>query len=343
MPAPMQTAYPIPMQYQYQLAPQGYPTSGEKSTTCEKKETTLSKSSSSQSQQTCQIKMMTEPVDIARGHTSMPAPMQTAYPIPMQYQYQLAPQGYPTSGGPTHQTAMQWSYLQPIPINLLPPGTIPIPVQDLSKSLAEGTPICPVTIAEQFAQMSVANATWGAVAPATVPMAIPIANPAAFQSAPVDPSQEPHEANAPAVPPMAAQEDMKQKSEESDTMKKGSDVKKRQKARKEADEERKHKEEERLKEQKTLEEALERAKREAEITRKARVFKHVLEGADKSPELERRLLGVDSARWREDLQRYFHISYFIKICSSHGYSLRLRVDKLRSEERQVFRCLSGLA
>lgn len=44
---------------------------------------------------------------------------------------------------------------------------------------------------------------------------------------------------------------------------------------------------------KALEEALERAKHEAEITRKARVFKHVLEGADKSPELERRLLGVD--------------------------------------------------
>ncbi|PIO66317.1 hypothetical protein TELCIR_11974 [Teladorsagia circumcincta] len=74
---------------------------------------------------------------------------------------------------------------------------------------------------------------------------------------------------------------------------------KEQKARREAEEERKHKEEERLKEQekervrKTLEEALERAKHEAEITRKARVFKHVLEGAEKSPELERRLLGVD--------------------------------------------------
>ncbi|KAK6056848.1 hypothetical protein COOONC_05644 [Cooperia oncophora] len=246
--------------------------------------------------------------------------------------------------GPTPTTAMQWSYLQPIPINLLPPGTIPIPVQDLSKSLAEGTPICPVTIAEQFAQMSVANATWGAVAPATVPMAIPIANPAAFQSAPVDPSQEPHEANAPAVPPMAAQEGYESSASSSGVVSRRSAVtdrcytarerssssatdydeqiaerkrmeaedaererydeervrrEKETKARREADEERKHKEEERLKEQdkerirKTLEEALERAKREAEITRKARVFKHVLEGADKSPELERRLLGVD--------------------------------------------------
>ncbi|KHJ97533.1 hypothetical protein OESDEN_02490 [Oesophagostomum dentatum] len=74
---------------------------------------------------------------------------------------------------------------------------------------------------------------------------------------------------------------------------------KESKERWEAEQERKHKEEERLREQEkerirqTLEEALERAKREAEVTRKARVFKHVLEGAEKSPELERRLLGVD--------------------------------------------------
>ncbi|VDL79399.1 unnamed protein product [Nippostrongylus brasiliensis] len=74
---------------------------------------------------------------------------------------------------------------------------------------------------------------------------------------------------------------------------------KEEKARREADAERMRKEEERLKEQekervrRALEEALERAKHEAEITRKARVFKHVLEGAEKSPELERRLLGVD--------------------------------------------------
>ncbi|VDP49499.1 unnamed protein product, partial [Heligmosomoides polygyrus] len=72
-----------------------------------------------------------------------------------------------------------------------------------------------------------------------------------------------------------------------------------QDARRHEEEERKQKEEELSKEQekerrrKALEEALERAKHEAEITRKARVFKHVLEGADKSPELERRLLGVD--------------------------------------------------
>ncbi|VDM83064.1 unnamed protein product [Strongylus vulgaris] len=74
---------------------------------------------------------------------------------------------------------------------------------------------------------------------------------------------------------------------------------KEDKARQEAEQERKRREEERLREQErervrqTLEEALERAKREAEITRKARVFKHVLEGSQKSPELERRLLGVD--------------------------------------------------
>ncbi|PIO58465.1 hypothetical protein TELCIR_20099, partial [Teladorsagia circumcincta] len=246
--------------------------------------------------------------------------------------------------GPT--TAMQWSYLQPIPINLLPPGTIPIPVQDLSKSIAEGTPICPVTVAEQFAQMSVTNATWGAMAPTPVPMAIPIPPPATFHNAPVDPSQEPHETNVAIVPPMAAQEGASYESSASssgtasrrstatdryDTARQRSSSsatdfeeqiaerkrmeaedaereryeeerimrEKEQRARREAEEERKHKEEERLKEQekervrKTLEEALERAKHEAEITRKARVFKHVLEGAEKSPELERRLLGVD--------------------------------------------------
>ncbi|PIO57912.1 hypothetical protein TELCIR_20667 [Teladorsagia circumcincta] len=89
---------------------------------------------------------------------------------------------------------------------------------------------------------------------------------------------------------------------------------KEQKARREAEEERKHKEEERLKEQekervrKTLEEALERAKHEAEITRKARVFKHVLEGAEKSPELERRLLGVDPETGDRILHEVFIVS-----------------------------------
>nr|CDJ85399.1 Hypothetical protein CBG24832 [Haemonchus contortus] len=277
------------------------------------------------------------------GHSSMTTPL-PAYPIPIQYQYSVAPHGYPTGGGPAPATAMQWNYLQAIPINLIPPGTIPIPVQDLSKSIAEGTPICPVTVAEQFAQMSVTNAGWGAMAPAAVPMAIPIQNPAAFHSAPIDPSQEPREANVAVVPPLASHEDYESSASSSGTFSRRSTTtdrydsvrqrssssvtdydeqiaerkrmeaedaerdryeeervirEKEEKIRRQADAERKQKEEERMKEQekerirRTLEEALERAKHEAEITRKARVFKHVLEGADKSPELERRLLGVD--------------------------------------------------
>ncbi|VDM64967.1 unnamed protein product, partial [Angiostrongylus costaricensis] len=67
--------------------------------------------------------------------------------------------------------------------------------------------------------------------------------------------------------------------------------------RRKEEEQRRHLEAEYLREQervrKVLEEALERAKHEAEITRKAKVYKHVLEAADKTPELERRLLGVD--------------------------------------------------
>ncbi|VDO50362.1 unnamed protein product, partial [Haemonchus placei] len=83
---------------------------------------------------------------------------------------------------------------------------------------------------------------------------------------------------------------------------------KEEKIRRQADAERKQKEEERMKEQ-----ALERAKHEAEITRKARVFKHVLEGADKSPELERRLLGVDP----ETGDRILHEVFFSKIQKFH--------------------------
>ncbi|ETN75053.1 hypothetical protein NECAME_12538, partial [Necator americanus] len=78
----------------------------------------------------------------------------------------------------------------------------------------------------------------------------------------------------------------------------------------------------------TLEEALERAKREAEITRKARVFKHVLEGAEKSPELERRLLGVDPETGDRILQEISQLERHKKLdqesiykkCSNSGRS-----------------------
>ncbi|KAK5966978.1 hypothetical protein GCK32_014384 [Trichostrongylus colubriformis] len=282
--------------------------------------------------------------DIPRCHSSMQTPMPAAYPVQYQYQYPVPPQGYTTAGGPPTGATMQWNYIQPIPLNFLPPGTIPIPVQDLSKSIAEGTPICPVTVAEQFAQMSVTGGTWGAMTPAAVPMAIPIPNPATFHSAPIDPSQEPHEASVAVVHPMAASEGYESSASSNGTASRRStsngqyDItrkrssssvtdydeqiaerkrmeaedaererceedrimrEKEEKARRQMEEERRRKDEERQKLQekerirKTLEEALERAKHEAEITRKARVFKHVLEGSEKSPELERRLLGVD--------------------------------------------------
>ncbi|VDP48026.1 unnamed protein product [Heligmosomoides polygyrus] len=137
-----------------------------------------------------------------RGPNSAPSgQFQPAYPIPFQCTYQMPP-GYHNAMGPTQ---MQWSYLQPIPINFIPPGTIPIPVQDLSRSIAEGTPICPATVAEQLAQMNGQNANWGTMAQA-VPVAIPIPPPAPYHAAPVDPSQEPHEANVAVVPPMGAYE-----------------------------------------------------------------------------------------------------------------------------------------
>ncbi|WKY04237.1 hypothetical protein Q1695_005312 [Nippostrongylus brasiliensis] len=312
------------------------------------KESTL-KSQSQQTQQTHHVKMMTEvsnqchtQTGLMREHTTIhPGSLPpTAYQIPFQCSYPM-PQGYPSAGGPQ---PVQWSYMQPIPISFVPPGTIPIPVQDLSKSIADGTPICPVTVAEQFAQMNLQNAQWRTMAP-SVPVAIPIPPPAAYHGAPVDPRQDPHEPNVAVVPPMESHEDFdsspgcsgsnsrrgtvgeppceserqrsassatdfgaqvaeRKRLEEQDAERDRHEEEKamrekEEKARREADAERMRKEEERLKEQekervrRALEEALERAKHEAEITRKARVFKHVLEGAEKSPELERRLLGVD--------------------------------------------------
>ncbi|VDL87403.1 unnamed protein product [Nippostrongylus brasiliensis] len=55
-----------------------------------------------------------------------------AYQIPFQCSYPM-PQGYPSAGGPQ---PVQWSYMQPIPISFVPPGTIPIPVQTLIAVLA---------------------------------------------------------------------------------------------------------------------------------------------------------------------------------------------------------------
>ncbi|EYC45239.1 hypothetical protein Y032_0434g1389 [Ancylostoma ceylanicum] len=265
--------------------------------------------------------------------TFVPQQLPLAYPIPIQCPYPVPPAGFSNAAG---SNGMQWSYLQPIPVNLIPPGTIPIPIQDLSKSIAEGTPICPVTIAEQLAQMAPQNARWGPAPPATVPVAIPIPPSVVAHSAPIDPDQEPHTSNVAVVPPLEqrsyeghgsescskgtmsrrstaeskydsdydeqiaekkrieAEEAERERYEEEKIRRE-----KEEKARREAELERRRREEDRLKEQerervrRTLEEALERAKLEAEVTRKARVFKHVLEGAGNSPELERRLLGVD--------------------------------------------------
>uniref|UniRef100_A0A1I7WIL6 PKD_channel domain-containing protein n=1 Tax=Heterorhabditis bacteriophora TaxID=37862 RepID=A0A1I7WIL6_HETBA len=54
------------------------------------------------------------------------------------------------------------------------------------------------------------------------------------------------------------------------------------------------KEKEKVKRQQMLAEALEKAKTEAEVMRKARLYHHVLKAADGSPELEKKYLGVDS-------------------------------------------------
>ncbi|KIH61590.1 hypothetical protein ANCDUO_08135 [Ancylostoma duodenale] len=263
----------------------------------------------------------------------VPQQLPLAYPIPIQCPYPVPSTGFSNAAG---SNGMQWSYLQPIPVNLIPPGTIPIPIQDLSKSIAEGTPICPVTIAEQLAQMAPQNGCWGPAPPATVPVAIPIAPSVIAHNAPIDPDQEPHTSNVAVVPPLeqSSYEGHGSESCSKGTMSRRSTAEskydsdydeqiaekkrieaeeaereryeeekirreKEEKARREAELERRRKEEESLKEQerervrRTLKEALERAKLEAEVTRKARVFKHVLEGAGNSPELERRLLGVD--------------------------------------------------
>ncbi|KAK6747697.1 hypothetical protein RB195_000721 [Necator americanus] len=304
--------------------------------------------SESKTQQDTNLRMMKDVENRSNGQSKCQMPqgssfaphqLPMAYPIPVQYPYPVPSTGFPNSAS---ANGMQWSYLQPIPINVVPPGTIPIPIQDLSKSIAEGTPICPVAVAEQLAQMASQSACWGPTPPTTVPMAYPIP-PSVPHRAPIDPAQQPHTSNVAVVPPL---EQSTHEGYESSSCSKGTisrrstaeskydsdrhssvtdydeqiaekkrieaeeaereryeekkiEREKEEKARREAELDRRHKEEERLKEQererirRTLEEALERAKREAEITRKARVFKHVLEGAEKSPELERRLLGVD--------------------------------------------------
>uniref|UniRef100_A0A0K0D2L4 CCDC66 domain-containing protein n=1 Tax=Angiostrongylus cantonensis TaxID=6313 RepID=A0A0K0D2L4_ANGCA len=221
-----------------------------------------------------------------------------------------------------------WGYLQPFPISVIPPGTVPIPIQDPSMSVAEGKPKHHVSAAEQLAQMNPTNFCWASMAPNPVPMAIPIPAPVTINGAPVDPCQEP--CDSPTFTPpershevydssvltshdsipvttnsnmskherdqrrIEAEEAERDRCEEEKIMRE-----REAQIRREEEEQRKHLETEYLREQekervrKVLEEALERAKHEAEITRKAKVYKHVLEGADKTPGLERRILGVD--------------------------------------------------
>ncbi|KAE9417595.1 hypothetical protein Angca_002003 [Angiostrongylus cantonensis] len=235
-----------------------------------------------------------------------------------------------------------WGYLQPFPISVIPPGTVPIPIQDPSMSVAEGKPKHHVSAAEQLAQMNPTNFCWASMAPNPVPMAIPIPAPVTINGAPVDPCQEP--CDSPTFTPpershevydssvltshdsipvttnsnmskherdqrrsvvdydeqIAEKKRIEAEEAERDRCEEEKIMREREaQIRREEEEQRKHLETEYLREQekervrKVLEEALERAKHEAEITRKAKVYKHVLEGADKTPGLERRILGVD--------------------------------------------------
>ncbi|KAJ1349140.1 hypothetical protein KIN20_004596 [Parelaphostrongylus tenuis] len=276
--------------------------------------------------------------------------------LPSTCHFPVPASNFPNASGPP--MTIPWSYVQPIPISFVPPGTVPIPIQDINMSIAEGKPICPVSVAEQLAQMNSNNICWASMAPNTVPVAIPIPTPVTIQNAPVDPSQEPRisptsvpprkssihkdtfvslcdtsastsddSVRVPLISNVAKQERDQRRSAagydeqiaekkrieaeeaERDRYEEEKIMREREaQIRREEEEQRRHLEAEHLREQekervrKALEEALERAKHEAEITRKAKVYRHVLEGAEKSPELERRLLGVDPATGDRILQ-----------------------------------------
>ncbi|CAI4224385.1 unnamed protein product [Auanema sp. JU1783] len=75
-----------------------------------------------------------------------------------------------------------------------------------------------------------------------------------------------------------------------------------------------------------LAEALEKAKHEAEVLKKAKLFKHVLEGNNRSPELEERILGVDSTTGNRILNE-------INQWERHKKREHQELDKIRSSRK----------
>ncbi|CAD6199465.1 unnamed protein product [Caenorhabditis auriculariae] len=286
------------------------------------------------------------------------SPVYPPHMIP--YHMSMAYSGQPPDPGHDPQPYPGWGYPYAFPqFTMIPPGAIPINTHN-----ADGSPICPVSIAEQVAAAQNSN-IWGMPMAPGIRMGIPIPPPVAVPQAMLRPESrknitvpEEYSVSHPAFDYQEAPHF--EESESPSRRSPGSNVaaactsrssngsismntyesqiaekrrmdaenaerervqdERRARERAESYQRREQEElmrlkaeEERLREEQRRTEqfvqAKEKAEKEAELFRKARLYKHVLVAAEKSPELpqlEKKLLGVDEATGERLLREVSH-------------------------------------